>query len=230
MMIDIHLAYRCRSSYKMSRGMCWRGPMRVSREKSAETRERILDVAATLFREKGFDGIGLADIMKAAGLTHGGFYKHFGSKDDLEAQATGVALATTAADWSRLIERAAARPLSALTDEYLSPRHRDDPGKGCALAALGADVARQGERVRSAFTAGLEPFLQLLSNAVPGRSKAVRRRKAIATMAELIGTLILARAVDDPALSDEILAATSLNLSGVSDGSRADEKLGHPDI
>jgi TetR/AcrR family transcriptional repressor of nem operon len=204
--------------------------MRVSREKSAETRERILDVAATLFREKGFDGIGLADIMKAAGLTHGGFYKHFGSKDDLEAQATSVALATTAALWGRLIKHAAARPLSAFTGEYLSPRHRDDPGKGCAVAALGADVARQGERVRSAFTAGLEPFLQLLSNAVPGRSKAVRRRKAIATMAELIGTLILARAVDDPALSDEILAATSLNLSGVSDGSRADEKLGHPDI
>ena len=197
--------------------------MRVSREKSAETRERILDVAATLFREKGFDGIGLADIMKAAGLTHGGFYKHFGSKDDLEAQAIGLALAAKAADWGRLIEHAAARPLSALTDEYLSPRHRDNPGKGCALAALGADVARQGERVRSAFTAGLEPFLQLLSNAIPGRSKAVRRRKAIATMAELIGALILARAVDDPALSDEILAATSLNLSELSDGSRADE-------
>jgi TetR/AcrR family transcriptional repressor of nem operon len=197
--------------------------MRASREKFAESRERILAVAAKLFREKGFDGIGLADIMKAAGLTHGGFYRHFGSKDDLEAQAIGVALATTTADWSRLIEHAAARPLSALTDEYLSPRHRDDPGKGCALAALGADVARQGERVRSAFTAGLKPFLQLLSNTIPGRSKAVRRRKAIATMAELIGTLILARAVDDAALSDEILAATSLNLSEVSDGSRADE-------
>ena len=197
--------------------------MRASREKFAENRERILDVAAKLFREKGFDGIGLADIMKAAGLTHGGFYKHFGSKDDLEAQATGVALATVAADWSRLIERAAARPLSALTDEYLSPLHRDDPGKGCALAALGADVARQGERVRSAFTAGLEPFLQLLSNAIPGRSKAVRRRQAITTMAEMIGALILARAVDDPALSDEILAAASVNLSEMSDGSRAHE-------
>jgi TetR/AcrR family transcriptional repressor of nem operon len=197
--------------------------MRASREKFAESRERILAVAAKLFREKGFDGIGLADIMKAARLTHGGFYRHFGSKDDLEAQAIGVALATTTADWSRLIEHAAARPLSALTDEYLSPRHRDDPGKGCAFAALGADVARQGERVRSAFTAGLKPFLQLLSNTIPGRSKAVRRRKAIATMAELIGTLILARAVDDTALSDEILAATSLNLSEVFYGSRTDE-------
>src|SRR4029077_773279 len=139
------------------------------------------------------------------------------------AQATGVALSRNAADWRRLFEGAAARPLSAFIDEYLSPHHRDDLGKGCALAALSADVARQGERVRSALTAGLEPFLQLLSNAIPGRSKAVRRRKAIATMAELIGPLTLARAVDDPALSDEILAATSLNLSEVSDGSRADE-------
>src|SRR6516162_10382761 len=117
--------------------MWWRGPMRVSREKSAETRERILDVAATLFREKGFDGVGLADIMKAAGLTHGGFYKHFGSKDDLEAQATGVALATKAADWVRLIEHAAARPLSALTEEYLSPRHREHLRNGGSLAARG---------------------------------------------------------------------------------------------
>jgi TetR/AcrR family transcriptional regulator, transcriptional repressor for nem operon len=107
--------------------------MRVSREKSAETRERILDVAATLFREKGFDGIGLAEIMKAAGLTHGGFYKHFGSKDDLEAQATGVALARNAADWRRLFEGATARPLSAFIDEYLSPHHRATWAKAAHL-------------------------------------------------------------------------------------------------
>src|SRR5260370_2199180 len=99
--------------------MCWRGPMRVSREKSAETRERILDVAATLFREKGFDGIGLADIMKAAGLTHGRFYKHFGSKDDLEAQATAVPLATTAALSAPLLEHPTARPFPPFTHDYL---------------------------------------------------------------------------------------------------------------
>jgi TetR/AcrR family transcriptional regulator, transcriptional repressor for nem operon len=198
--------------------------MRVSREKFAENRERILGVAAKLFREKGFDGIGLADIMKAAGLTHGGFYRHFASKDDLEAQATGVALATTTADWSRLVEGAAAQPLAEFVGQYLSSQHRDDPGNGCALAALGADVARQDERVRSAFTAGLEPFLELLSDIIPGRSRAVRRRKAIATTAAMVGALILARAVDDPALSDEILAATSLDLSEASDGSRGSER------
>jgi TetR/AcrR family transcriptional repressor of nem operon len=196
--------------------------MRASREKFAESRERILAMAAKLFRERGFDGIGLADIMKAAGLTHGGFYRHFASKDDLEAQAIDVALATTKADWSRLVEGAALQPLAELVGQYLSAQHRDDPGNGCALAALGADVARQDKRVRSAFTAGLEPFLELLSDIIPGRSRAVRRRKAIATTAAMIGALILARAVDDPALSDEILAATSLDLSEASD-SRANQ-------
>ena len=193
--------------------------MRVSREKFAESRKRILEAATTLFREKGFDGVGLADIMKAAGLTHGGFYGHFGSKEDLEAQALSHALARSAAKWSQLVDSAPTRPLSALAGQYLCPDHRENVGEGCALAALGVDTAREGERVRRALTAGLEPSLALLSNIVPGRSKAQRRRKAIATLAEMVGAMILARAVNDPALSDEILAATSLNLSDASDGS-----------
>ena len=193
--------------------------MRVSREKFAESRKRILDAAATLFRETGFDGIGLSDIMKAAGLTHGGFYGHFGSKEDLEAQALSLALARSVADWSQLVDSAAARPLAALAGQYLSPDHRENVGEGCPFAALGSDTARRGERVRSAFTAGLEPFLALLSNVIPRRSKAQRRRKAIAILAEMVGAMILARAVNDPALSDEILAATSLNLSEASEGS-----------
>jgi len=193
--------------------------MRVSREKFAESRKRILDAAATLFRETGFDGIGLSDIMKAAGLTHGGFYGHFGSKEDLEAQALSLALARSVTDWSQLVDSAAARPLAALADQYLSPDHRENVGEGCPFAALGSDTARRGERVRSAFTAGLEPFLALLSNVIPRRSKAQRRRKAIAILAEMVGAMILARAVNDPALSDEILAATSLNLSEALEGS-----------
>ena len=193
--------------------------MRVSREKFVESRERILDAAATLFREKGFDGIGLVDIMKAAGLTHGGFYGHFGSKEDLEAQTLGLALARSVTDWSQLVDSAAARPLATLAGQYLTPDHRENVGEGCPFAALGADTARRGERVRSAFTAGLEPFLALLSNVVPGRSKAQRRRKAIATLAEMVGAMILARAVNHPALSAEILAAASLDLSEDSDGS-----------
>jgi len=199
--------------------------MRVSREKFAESRKRILDAAATLFRETGFDGIGLGDIMKAAGLTHGGFYGHFGSKEDLEAQALSLALARKVTDWSQLVDSAAARPLAALAGQYLSPDHRENVGEGCPFAALGADTARRGERVRSAFTAGLKPFLELLSNVISGRSKAQRRRKAIAILAEMVGAMILARAVNDPALSDEILAATSLNLSEASDTSHAAKRV-----
>ncbi len=195
--------------------------MRVSRAKFAESRERILDSAATLFREKGFDGVGLADIMKAAGLTHGGFYGHFGSKGELEAQVVGVLLAEAAAEWSRRLERGADRPLAALLGGYLSPGHRDDIAKGCLFPALAVDVGRHGGPVRSAFTAGLKPIVELLSKFVRGRSKAARRRRAIAAMAEMVGSLILARAVDDPALSEEILAAALLNLSYASEAGGA---------
>src|SRR5215472_12720580 len=210
------------------RGGCVESSMRVSREKFAESRKRILDAAATLFRETGFDGIGLSDIMKAAGLTHGGFYGHFGSKEDLEAQALSLALARSVTDWSQLVDSAAARPLAALAGQYLSPDHRENVGEGCPFAALGADTARRGERVRSAFTAGLKPFLELLSNVISGRSKAQRRRKAIAILAEMVGAIILARAVNNPALSDEILTATSLSLSGASDSSHAAKRRSPP--
>jgi TetR/AcrR family transcriptional repressor of nem operon len=198
--------------------------MRVSREKFAQSRNRILEAAATLFREKGFDGVGLADIMKAAGLTHGGFYGHFGSKEDLEAQALSLAMAQSLTNWSQAVDSAAARPLAALAGQYLTPYYRDNRGEGCPIAALGCDAAREGECVRGALTAGLEPVLALLSNVVPGRSKAQRRRKAIAALAEMVGAMILARAVNDPALSNEILAATLLNVSEVSDGSHGAKK------
>ena len=198
--------------------------MRVSREKFAESRKRILEAAATLFREKGFDGVGLGDIMKAAGLTHGGFYGHFGSKEDLQAQALSLALARSVTDWSQLIDSAAARPLSALAGQYLCPDHRENVGEGCALAALGVDTAREGEPVRRALTAGLEPLLALLSNVMPGRSRAQRHRQAIVTIAEMVGAIILARAVNDPALSGEILAATA-EFIGSSDSSRTTKRL-----
>jgi TetR/AcrR family transcriptional repressor of nem operon len=181
--------------------------MRVSRQKAAENRERIIDAAGALFRQKGFDGIGVADIMKAAELTHGGFYGHFASKDDLVAQASGRAMARAAANWSKITAGAPKDPYAALLKHYLSPRHRDDPGHGCAFAALSGDATRCGKPVRTAFSHGLEPLIDVVAKAVPGRSKAARRRKAIAAVAELVGALILARAVDDASLSNEILDA-----------------------
>jgi TetR/AcrR family transcriptional repressor of nem operon len=181
--------------------------MRVSREKAAENRERIVDAAGALFRAKGFGGVGVADIMKAADLTHGGFYGHFASKDDLVAQASRRTMARSAEKWKRVVANAADKPFAALLRHYLSPRHRDDPGRGCAFAALSTDAARSGRSVRQAFAEGLQPLIDILAETVPGRSKAARRRKAVAAMAGLVGALTLARAVDDASLSDEILEA-----------------------
>jgi TetR/AcrR family transcriptional repressor of nem operon len=188
--------------------------MKVSREKAAENRERIIDAAGTLFRANGFSGIGVADIMKAAELTHGGFYGHFASKDDLAAQASRRSLARAAAKWERIAAAAAApeKAYAALLANYLTPMHRDDPGRGCAFASLSADAARGGKAVRAAFAEGLQPFLDTLAKSIPGRSKAARRRKAVATMAALVGAVTLARAVGDQRLSDEILAAAQREL------------------
>src|SRR5437868_15523461 len=105
--------------------------MKVSREEAAQNRERILEVAAKLFREKGFDGIGVADLMKSAGLTHGGFYGHFSSKEDLMAQACARALTQSLSKWKRLADRAPDNALSEITRAYLSTRHRDEPWRGC---------------------------------------------------------------------------------------------------
>ena len=184
--------------------------MRVTRAQADAHRERILEVAGTLFRERGFDGIGVADIMKRAGLTHGGFYGHFESKDDLAAEITTRVLGREG--W---LERLTGTPDPSVTDvvrTYLSPRHRDDAGHGCLFAAVGSDVVRQPRPIRRAFTEGLRLRMEALRQVIPGRSAATRRQKAIATMAGLVGALILSRAVDDPKLSDEILEATSASL------------------
>jgi len=181
--------------------------MRVSREQAAANRERIIETAGELFRSKGFSGIGVADIMKAAELTHGGFYGHFASKDDLVAQASRRSMQRAALNWKKVVAASGSAAFATLLTGYLSPRHRDDPGQGCAFAALSGDAARCGKPVREAFAEGLETLIDILSGIVGGRTKAVRRRKAIAALSELIGALILSRAVGDAGLSDEILDA-----------------------
>jgi TetR/AcrR family transcriptional repressor of nem operon len=191
--------------------------MRVSREKAAEHRERIIEAASGLFRAKGFDGIGVADIMKAADLTHGGFYGHFSSKDDLVAQASKRTMARAGENWSKVTASDPDKPFAALLDHYLSGRHRDDPGRGCAFAALGNDAARSGKVVRKAFAEGLEPLLDILAEAIPGKSKTARRRKALTAMAALVGALTLARAVEGNPLSDEILDAVHRELPAVAE-------------
>jgi TetR/AcrR family transcriptional regulator, transcriptional repressor for nem operon len=174
--------------------------MRVSREKAAENRERIVETAARMFREHGFDGVGVDAIMNGAGLTHGGFYGHFRSKDDLAAEAVTRALERSVEKQSRYTK------LNDLVSGYLSWRHRADRANGCAVAALGADIVRQGEGVRGALTTYLRGQLDRFTCLLRNGTAASRRRRAITTLAGMVGALTLARAVDDPALSEEILA------------------------
>ena len=188
--------------------------MKVSKEQMAENRERILGAAAQQFRERGFDGIGVADLMKSAGLTHGGFYGHFASKEDLMAQASTHALHRVQVHWEKFAaERESGQPLAALQASYLSPQHRDNPGKGCLMAALGADAARQTGPVRQAMTEGVRAMVDLIARLTPGRSKAVKRQRALAAYASMVGAMVRARGVDADVLSQEILQATAASLS-----------------
>ena len=168
--------------------------MKVSREQMAENRRRILDVASRLFRDKGFDAVSVAEVMNAAGLTHGGFYGHFSSKDDLIAQTLAHVLAADAGGGG---------DLRAYVDAYLSPRHRDNAAGGCPTAGLAADIRHQTPAARSAMTEGLRSQIDRIGKALPELDAADRRRAAIGSWAAMVGAVILARAIDDPALSDE---------------------------
>jgi TetR/AcrR family transcriptional repressor of nem operon len=172
--------------------------MRVTREQMAEHRRKILDSAGKLFRAKGFDAVTVAEVMQAAGLTHGGFYGHFKSKDDLIAETLAEALRPGEA----------AVDLAAFTRRYLSPRHRDDFAGGCSTAGLAAETIRQAPAVRTAMTAGLNETIARFSKVAPGKTAAARRRNAIGRWAAMVGALVLARSSDDLKLSDEILSET----------------------
>jgi TetR/AcrR family transcriptional repressor of nem operon len=187
--------------------------MKVSREQAAKNRERILETAARLFRERGFDGIGVADLMKAAGLTHGGFYGHFKSKEELMALASERALAESNENWTRAAAEGEAA-LGRMVQNYLSPRHRDAPGRGCVVAALATDAARQPMPVRQALTQGVRHHVESLEAMVPGKTRAAKREKALAVYAGMVGALALARAVDDEVLSEALLKAAARGLTG----------------
>ena len=180
----------------------------MSREQTAETHARILDVAGKLFRERGFDGIGVADLMKSAGLTHGAFYSHFESKNALASQVSEDVLKQTTCAWSAIADAGGdGGGFEAFIATYLSKSHRDDPGNGCLIAALGEDVGRQESSVRRAFTSGLRPMIDFLTRHTVGRSAAAKRERALVALATLVGAVVLARAVDDANLSDEVLQA-----------------------
>jgi TetR/AcrR family transcriptional repressor of nem operon len=188
--------------------------MRVSKEKLAENRERILNAAAALIRERGISGVGVDALSDAAGLTHGSVYSQFGSKDGLASEALRLALAQTAADGEQ------AQNLKSYVAYYLSSIHRDAPGKGCALAALGCEMLRSSKAVRSVFTTGVRRMVDYVSGLIGDVPKRGRDEEALAIVATMVGALILARAVDDQEFADRILEASRKSLTASARGSR----------
>ena len=177
--------------------------MRVTKAQALENREHIVKTASAIFRERGFDGVGVADLMAAAGFTHGGFYKHFGSKADLMAEASANSLAQS-------LISAEALSIKDFIDVYVSRAHRDARATGCTLAALCGDAARQSGDLKSAFAEGIESTLQSLSEKSPNGPDAPAgeaREQMIDLLARALGAIVLSRACpDDSALADEILA------------------------
>ncbi|WP_326540747.1 TetR/AcrR family transcriptional regulator [Pseudorhodoferax sp.] len=180
--------------------------MRRSRQETAETRQRIVDTASTEFRRNGIAATGLAPLMAAAGLTHGGFYKHFGSKEQVveESVAHGIDAMVVAMD--RILQAAPGeRGLRSAIEAYLSPEHRDAAAGGCPLAALGSELARGPDAVRAATTAGLLKMVDTLAAQFEGVPPAAARKEALWIFTAMVGAVTMARAVDDPDLSATIL-------------------------
>jgi TetR/AcrR family transcriptional repressor of nem operon len=187
--------------------------MRYPASETAKKHDRILNVAAKLFRERGFDGAGVAEIMKLAGLTHGAFYVHFDSKQALAAEALARAFAQSDSHIYSMTTNKA-DPKQAFLESYLSARHRDHSGAGCAIAAVGAEVARD-PILRAPFTEQVKRMIARMAERFRWQRKKPARQNAIHLLSTAVGALILARAIDDPELSDEILASTRDSLGSL---------------
>src|SRR6266446_8375415 len=176
-----------------------------SKAEKTETHKRIVKIASKRFREDGLARAGISELMKEAGLTVGGFYKHFGSRDDLVAEAVSSAFG----GWKRRVDAAASGgpsiSLAKLIDSYLNEAHRDNPGTGCAFCALAPEIARSDKRTRALTSEQVRNDIQLIATLLPGEDKRTARSRAILIFSALVGAMSLARAVSDEALSREIL-------------------------
>jgi TetR/AcrR family transcriptional repressor of nem operon len=187
--------------------------MKRSKQDTAETRERIVEAAAAEFRKNGIDRTGLNDLMAAAGLTHGGFYRHFQTKNELIAEASDVAMRNLANHLVETIERRSRQSgVEALTSEYLSTEHRDHPEAGCLLAANAGELARADESIRDVATAGFLRLVDVVAAQYEGR-KDVAKRRAIVAVSTMIGAIAMSRIVTDPELSAMILEQAEKQLT-----------------
>ncbi|HEX6041727.1 TetR/AcrR family transcriptional regulator [Longimicrobium sp.] len=178
--------------------------VRYSRGHKEKTREQIVDTAARAFREEGVSGVGIGELMGRAGLTHGGFYAHFPSKDALVAEACGRAVDQTWAQMHALVAQAPpGEELATFIRAYVSRTHRDDPGGGCMMPSIGSEMARQDPDVRAAFTAQIRRVLENIQALMPDTPN--REDRALTLLSGMAGAVLLSRAIDDPAMSDRIL-------------------------
>lgn len=195
--------------------------MRKSRQEAARTRARIIEAAATEFRRNGIAGTGLADIMATAGLTHGGFYRHFQSKDELVAEASTSAIESLVHLFAAALSSDGERHgWASMATGYLSPTHRDGPSGGCPFAALGSELARAAEGTRAAATAGLSTIVDLVAQHSHGIRPDVAKRRALVAFSTMVGALTLARIVTDPKLSSLLLAEAGKHIAAMA-GERA---------
>ena len=182
--------------------------MRYSKEHKQETHARIVKKASVRLREKGAHGIGVADLMKEAGLTHGGFYAHFDSREALVIEAFNFAMDRSNERWRKVAEQTPPeKRLANIVDSYLTPLHRDDPGHGCAVPTLGAEIARESPKTRKAFAAKLEQMIDMMADQILDLPRKTARRQAMAALATMMGTLVLSRIAGTGEFSDEILAS-----------------------
>jgi TetR/AcrR family transcriptional repressor of nem operon len=199
--------------------------MRVSRIQAEKNRQTVIDAASRLFREHGFDGIGLKDLMKGAGLTQGAFYKQFTSKDDLAAQASKRALESAFSRWATAAAENPTDPLSAAIAFYLSTEHREEKMDGCPVVALGSDAARQGANVKASFEAGIRKYLELLGSWVGDAEGEEPSGKAMAILSTMVGAVVLSRAVNDERLSKQFLQAAAESVMQSSAGAAQQGQL-----
>jgi TetR/AcrR family transcriptional repressor of nem operon len=191
--------------------------MRYVKGHGLQTRNRIVENASRALRQSGADGMSVADLMKLAGLTHGGFYSHFESREALVIDAFTLAMDRTVAQWTSLTKAMPIEQrLGVFVDSYLSPKHRDDRAQGCVLPALGTDIARSGKQARRIFAGKLDEMIDVVAGFFPGKPPKLARQIATAALATMMGSIALARAVGDDKLSDEILGAGRQALNGQS--------------
>src|SRR6476659_8401754 len=168
--------------------------MRYSKEHKQETHARIVKKASVRLREKGAHGIGVADLMKEAGLTHGGFYAHFDSREALVMEAFNYAMDRSTERWRKLAEQTPPeKRFAAIVDSYLTTLHRDDPGHGCAVPTLGPEIARESAKTRKAFAARLDEMIEMMADQVPELPRKAARAQAIAALSTMVGALVLSR-------------------------------------